>query len=82
MGCPIVASDVPGCREALDVDKTGYLCKVRDADSLAQQMRRFLDLSPQQRADMGVAGRAKMEREFDEQFVINAYLRTISQLVT
>lgn len=82
MGCPIIASDVPGCREALDVDSTGYLCEVRSATSLALQMERFLKLSIQERASMGQAARRKMEREFDEQSVINAYLSEISQLVT
>jgi glycosyltransferase involved in cell wall biosynthesis len=82
MGCPIIASDVPGCREALDPEVTGYLCEVRNASSLARQVERFVNLSTNERAAMGQAARKKMEREFDEQSVINAYLSEISQLVT
>jgi glycosyltransferase involved in cell wall biosynthesis len=82
MGCPIIASDVPGCREALDPDVTGFLCEVRSASSLTRQVERFIQCSAQERAAMGVAARRKMEREFDEQSVINAYLCEISQLVT
>jgi len=80
MARPLIATDVPGCRAVVDHDATGFLCTVRDADSLAAAMRRFLDLSPDQQRDMGRAGRAKMECEYDQKLVVLAYAHAIQEL--
>jgi glycosyltransferase involved in cell wall biosynthesis len=77
MGRPIVATDVPGCREVVENGVTGFLCEVKSADSLAQQLERFLLSSYTARAEMGVAGRAKVAREFDENAVVERYKGTI-----
>ena len=69
-----------GCRAVVDHEATGFLCKVRDADSLADAIRRMLDLTPEHRRDMGRAGRAKMEREYDQRLVVQAYLDAIQAL--
>ncbi|MBW6495192.1 MAG: glycosyltransferase, partial [Burkholderiaceae bacterium] len=74
MGRPIITTDAPGCRDVVDDGASGYLCALRDVASLADAMRRFAMLSPEQRATMGAEGRRKMERQFDEQIVIKAYL--------
>lgn len=73
MARPIVATDVPGCREVVDDGTSGFLCAVRDAGALAQAMLRMCDATPEERATMGAAGRAKVEREYDEALVIDAY---------
>jgi glycosyltransferase involved in cell wall biosynthesis len=77
MGRPIVATDVPGCREVVENGVTGLLCEVKSADSLAQQLERLLLSSHMARAEMGVAGRAKVAREFDENAVVERYKGTI-----
>jgi glycosyltransferase involved in cell wall biosynthesis len=77
MGRPIVATDVPGCREVVENGVTGLLCEAKSADSLAQQLERLLLSSYTARADMGVAGRAKVTREFDEIGVVERYKGTI-----
>ena len=55
----------------------GYLCNVRDPRDLAAKMIQILLLSPEQRREMGLLGRAKMVVEFDEQIVIKKYLAAI-----
>jgi len=77
MGRPIVATDVPGCREVVENGVTGLLCEAKSADSLAQQLERLLLSSYTARAEMGVAGRAKVAREFDENAVVERYKGTI-----
>lgn len=69
-GRPLITSDIPGCREAVEDGVTGLLCKVRDAGSLYEQMERMLSLSAQQRARMGLAGCRKMEQEFAKERVV------------
>ncbi len=80
MARPLIATDVPGCRSIIDDGVTGFLCKVRDADALASACLRFRDLSRDTQIAMGLAGRAKMEREFGEAIVIAAYRDALAQV--
>ena len=72
VGRPIITSDIPGCREAVDNEKTGFLCKVKDADSLYEQLCRMADASFTERQAMGQAAHEKMVQEFDKQRVVTA----------
>lgn len=80
MGRPIITTDAVGCRDVVDDGQNGYLCKVRDAADLADKMDRMLKLTSEQRQQMSSYGRLKMEREFDEQIVIQKYLDAIGDL--
>lgn len=77
MAKPIIATDVPGCRQVVDEGMNGFLCAVRDPASLADAMLRMARLSPAERQAMGAAGRAKMEAEYDERLVIARYVEAI-----
>lgn len=74
---PIIATDVPGCRDAVDVGSSGLLCRPRDAADLARCMEQIITMAPAERIRLGLAGRAKMEREFDERQVISTYRTTM-----
>jgi len=78
MARPLIATDVPGCREVVDDGVTGYLCKVRDGDDLARSMEAFLALSQTEKTEMGLAGRAKMVTSFDQAIVVEAYRNALS----
>ncbi len=80
MARPVVATDVPGCRQVVDHGETGLLCAARDADSLADAMRRMIERAPEARSAMGHAGRRKVERDYDEALVIAAYRDQLHQL--
>ena len=69
-GRPLITSDIPGCREAVEPGVSGYLCPARDADALYAVMRQFLELPPAQRAAMGCRGRERMERQFGKATVV------------
>ena len=77
---PLIATDVPGCRSVIDEGKTGFLCEVRSGESLAKACEAFLALSPQERAAVGSAGRAKMEQEFGQSIVVDAYRTVLRDL--
>jgi glycosyltransferase involved in cell wall biosynthesis len=62
MARPVITTDVPGCRDALDAGKTGLLCQPRDSASLARACADFITLTPEARAAMGQAGRARRPR--------------------
>ncbi len=78
MAKPIITTNVPGCREVVDNGVNGYLCEVKDADSLAEQMEKMILLSDEVRSEMGRKGREKVMKEFDEKIVIRKYQEAIS----
>ncbi len=80
IGRPIVTTDAVGCHDAVDDGVNGLLCRVADAKDLADKLLCMIEMSPEERAQMGLAGRRKMELEFDEKIVINRYLRVIEEI--
>lgn len=76
-GRPIIATDIPGCREICVNGVTGITFKPKDSQALTRAVRNFMNLSYQQKRDMGIAGRKKAEKEFDRTIVIQRYLQEI-----
>ena len=76
-GRPIIATNVPGCRETYDNDVTGIGFESQSSDALIAAVGKFLSLSCEQRADMGVNGRKKIEQTFDKKIVVRAYTKEI-----
>ncbi|MEQ7872946.1 glycosyltransferase family 4 protein [Sphingomonas sp. ASV193] len=81
MGRPVIATDVPGCRTIVEDGATGLLCAPRSGAALADAVRRFLAMSGEERAAMGRAGRAKVEREYDQRLVVAAYRAALDSAV-
>ena len=69
-GRPLITSDIPGCREAVEDGVSGYLCPARDADALYEAMRRFVELPESWRSEMGHRGRERMEQRFSKTAVV------------
>ena len=65
---PIVATDIRGCREAVDNNKTGILVPVKNSEKLAQAII-YLLKNPDVAREMGKQGREKVLKEFDENMV-------------
>jgi glycosyltransferase involved in cell wall biosynthesis len=62
-GLPIVTFDVPGCREAVEHGKNGFLVPFGDQGMLNDAVARLL-ADEALRRQFGAAGREKAEREF------------------
>lgn len=80
-GRPVLASKVPGCIETFDEDISGIGFKVRDVDSLVEAIIKFINLPYEHKKAMGIAGRQKIEKEFDRNIVIKAYLEEIKKWI-
>lgn len=76
-GRPVIASNIPGCKETFDEGISGFSCKPRDVQSLILAMSAFLQLDDFQKANMGLAGRRKVESGFNRRKVIEAYLQEV-----
>jgi glycosyltransferase involved in cell wall biosynthesis len=79
MAKPVIATDVPGCRQIVADGINGLLCRARDARSLADAMLNMLGAAPEQRALWGRAGRRRIEQEFDEKIVARLYLDAMAE---
>ncbi|MEH7299502.1 glycosyltransferase family 4 protein [Neobacillus drentensis] len=79
-GRPVLASRVPGCIETFDEDVSGFGFEVKSVESLVEAIIKFIRLPYEQKKAMGIAGRKKMENEFDRRIVINAYMNEINNL--
>lgn len=73
MGRPLIASDVPGCRDVVDDGETGFLCAPRSAPSLADAISRMIALTPAERHATGLRARAKIERQYAVGRVVATY---------
>lgn len=71
---PIIASDIPGCREIFDESISGLGFEPRNVNSLVKAIEKFIHLPYEVRKNMGVCGRKKVEEKFDRNLVIQAYM--------
>ena len=81
MARPVIATNVPGCSDVVEDGVTGYLCLPRDVDDLASKMELFIMANDAERARMGVYGREKAMKDFDENIVINKYADRIGPIL-
>ena len=79
-GRPVVATDVPGCREAIERGVTGVLVPARNAIALANAIGDLIS-DPMRCQAMGNAGRALAESAFDVRFVVAAHMRIYQALI-
>lgn len=78
-GRAVVTTDVPGCRDAIELDVSGLLVPVKNAEALADALQRLIE-SPALRQGMGAAGRALAEREFAIEKIVDAHLNIYQEL--
>lgn len=73
VGRAVVTTDVPGCRDAVS-STSAVLVPVRDAAALTAAIAELL-ASPERRAAMGAAGRARVEAQFSADAVAEETVR-------
>jgi len=78
-GLPVIATDIRGCREVVDHERTGLLVPVRDPAALEAAIDRLADDSAA-RLRLGEAAAAKARDEFDQRRVIARTLDAYARL--
>ncbi len=79
-GRPLICTDRAGCREVVQNGETGFVMPVKDELAVLDAVKKFLSLSWEERKQMGLAARRKVEREFDRQIVVNEYMKEIRRI--
>lgn len=77
-GRPIITTNRSGCKEIVEDGVNGFVVRQKDSADLIEKIETFLGLSWEERRNMGLAGRLKVEQEFDRQIVVNKYMEEIN----
>ena len=78
MGIPTLASNVPGCREAVIDGVTGLLFNPKDSLDTLKIMEKIISLDNRTKYEMSLKAREHMINNFDEKLVVNAYLNIVN----
>ncbi len=81
LGRPLLASNVPGCKEVVKDGFNGFLFDVKKPVSLADKISLYMALSVEERKTFSVNSRKLVEEKFNENLVIQSYIETIAQIV-
>jgi glycosyltransferase involved in cell wall biosynthesis len=79
LGIPVIATDIPGCRDVVDDNVTGYLCSPKNHMDLEKKMELIVNASEEKRRTMGKAGRDRVSKLFDVNIIIGAYREVLKK---
>jgi len=79
-GRPAICTDRPGCREIVKDGENGFYCKAKDAEDLQNTVERFLALDYEEKQKMGARSKELVEKNFDRNIVVKAYLEELENL--
>jgi len=77
VGRPVIASNIPGCKETFIEGISGYLIEVKNGEDLFFKMEKFHLLSWNLKKKMGLMGRTHVEENFDRNYVVEKYISII-----
>lgn len=73
IGRPLIATNIPGCKEIVVDGYNGFLCKVKSSESLISTLEKMIGLSYEQRKIMGQNSRQHVEENFNRKEIVEAY---------
>lgn len=79
-GRPLIATDIPGCSEIIDDGMNGFLCEVKNEQSLYSALIKMIQLSHDTRMKMGMNGRKIVEKKFNRSIIIDRYLEAMQDI--
>ncbi len=81
MGKPVIATNVAGCREAINHNENGLLVPPENVDALAEAMMYYRSLDHRELESIGTRNRKKILTHFHEKVSTDAFLRIVEQLL-
>ena len=81
MGKPLIASNIPGCKEIIRNGYNGYLFEVGSSTDLKDKIVKFVKLSKKEKEIMGMNSRKIVETEFDRNIIIDEYINAINNIL-
>lgn len=82
MGLPVIATNVPGCRNIVVDGFNGILVEPKSSDALVSAMTAMIDMPGPERTTMGERGRAVVVEGFSEDLVVDRAMAAVKALET
>ena len=79
-GRPIIASYAEGCEETFDDGVSGIGFEPKSTNALVEAIKKFLDMSNDERRVMGINAHEKIVTEFNREIVDKAYIDKIKKI--
>lgn len=80
-GKPLISTNRPGTKEVIEDGKNGFLLEPKNTEELVNKIEDFLKLSYEEKKQMGILGRKKIENQFNRQIVVDKYLHEIGEAI-
>ena len=80
-GRPVITTRRPGCEDAVEDGVTGLLVYACDTDDLIRAVEKFLQMPYEERKQLGINARDKMEIEFDRRIVVDRYKLALQRII-
>jgi len=62
MGKPLIASNIPGCKEIIDDGYNGYLFEVKSVESMEEKIIKFIELDENIKKNIGKIQEKRLKR--------------------
>lgn len=80
IGRPVLASDVPGCREVVK-EENGFLFEAKSVQAVTETLEKFYLLTQEEKTEMGKRSRGVAERYFSMEVINKQYLEQVKLLL-
>jgi glycosyltransferase involved in cell wall biosynthesis len=80
-GRPIITTNRSGCREIVEDGVNGYIIEQKNSQDLIEKIERFIQIEYSEKKQMGILGRVKVEKEFDRNIVVDAYIEELKEVL-
>ncbi len=81
MAKPVIATNVPGCKDMVKNGMNGFLVKVKSGEELAHAILKMAALSIEERMEMGITGRKNVVEHYSSEAIIREYDFVLSDLM-
>jgi glycosyltransferase involved in cell wall biosynthesis len=81
MGRICITSKISGSKDVVVDGVSGYLFETGNAEDLTNHVEKILELDYEAKKQFGLAGRKKVEKDFDRQIVIDAYFNEVENAI-
>lgn len=81
MAKPVIATNVPGCKDMVRNGMNGFLVKVKSGDELANAILKMAALSHDERIALGITGRKNVVEHYSSEAIIREYDCLLSDLM-
>lgn len=78
-GRPVIASDIPGCKETFIDGVSGLAVNVKDSEDLTKKIKQFINYPHEIKSQMGKVNREHVEKNFDRKIVVEKYIECIEK---